>query len=456
MATTTRWMILNLLLVSLVSGSGIAGCTHFSRDGGFDRVIDQAHEEIGKDVRWPRSAAERDKNAAAVAELLAHPLQVDDAVQIALLNNPGLQASFEELGISEADLVQSGRLANPRLTFRHASAAGLYDIEETVTFNVLSLLTMPAAHAAEQRRFGQIQDLTIMRVVELADSTRTAYFTALGARDSLHYAWQVKDAAQTAAELARRMLSAGNWNRLDQAREQAFYTAALQDLARAQLAEETASAALNALLGLAAARAVPLAAQLPDLPQNVVELPNLEQLAMQKRIDLHRMRAEIDELAHRLNLTRASRLVNVLDLGPTRVRNGTGEDPYEKGYEITLEVPIFDSGDARVRKAEALYARSVARLAQAALDARAAVRIGAARYRTAYEIAVRERDEALPDVKAITRQDLLRYNASQISVFELLADARAQIATVNDSIRSTRDFWIAQSHLDTVLIAEPR
>jgi outer membrane protein TolC len=165
------------------------------------------------------------------------------------------------------------------------------------------------------------------------------------------------------------------------------------------------------------------------------------------------MRAEIDELARRLKLTKATRFVNVLDLGPTRVRNGTRQDPFETGYEVSLEVPIFDTGDARVRKSEAIYAQSVERFAQAAIDARAEVRKAESQYRTAFEIAVRERDEIMPIAKLIAQQDLLRYNASLVSVFDLLADARAQIASVNGYIESVRDFWIAKSHLDTALIA---
>jgi hypothetical protein len=40
-------------------------------------------------------------------------------------------------------------------------------------------------------------------------------------------------------------------------------------------------------------------------------------------------------------------------------------------------------------------------------------------------------------------------------VFELLADARAQIASVNNTIESLRDFWIAQADLDMALIGKP-
>jgi outer membrane protein TolC len=185
----------------------------------------------------------------------------------------------------------------------------------------------------------------------------------------------------------------------------------------------------------------------------LVELPNMEQTALQNRIDLQIMRAEMDELARRLKLTKATRFINVLEVGPTRVRNGPRQDPFETGYELSFDVPIFDTGETRVRKSEALYAQSVERFAQAAIDARAEVVKAAAQYRATFDMAVRERDEIMPTRKSIADQDLLRYNASLVSVFDLLADARDRIASVNDYIERVRDFWIAKSHLDTALIA---
>jgi hypothetical protein len=50
---------------------------------------------------------------------------------------------------------------------------------------------------------------------------------------------------------------------------------------------------------------------------------------------------------------------------------------------------------------------------------------------------------------------VLRYNGMLIGVFELLADARTQIASVNASIEALRDFWLAQADLDMALIGKP-
>jgi outer membrane protein TolC len=439
-----------------LSALSVAGCAQFSRDGGFGPIARTTQARIGKEVRWARTPDERAKSERQIAEILEHPLTVDDAVQIALLGNSALQASFEELGISEADLVQSGRLPNPGFTYRHAAAGGVYDIEETLSVNVVALLAAPYLHHAEERRFQEMQSAVTLDIVQLAARTREAYYTALAAGESVRYREQVRAASEAGAELARRMRAAGNWSRLEDARERGFFDDASLSLERARLAETVARENLAQLLALASGSGgFRLAERLPELPATVEEAPDIEKAALDDRIDLGLMRARMDALAAKLHLAKGTRVVNVLEAGPARVRQGAGSEPYETGYEVRLEVPIFDTGEARVRKAEAVYARAVDEFRQAAIDARAEVRKAYARYRASHEIAVRERDEILPLRKSISQEDLKRYDASQISIFDLLADARAESAGVDDYIQSLRDFWIAKSALDTALIGLP-
>ena len=444
------------LFLTMLGALGLGGCAGFTPDGGFDTVANATRTHLGKEVKWPRSAHAQAEVEARVTALLAHPLSVEDAVQIALLNNHTLQAAFEELGISEAELVQAGRLPNPRFDLRHAAAAGQYDIEETLSFNVLALLTMPHAHDIEKRRFAQTQNMSVQRVAQLAKDTREAFYAAVAARQSLNYLQQVRIAAETGAELAHRMVSAGNWNLLDQAREQSFYDDAVQNQWRAQLAEESARERLLGLLGLPAQPSAQppfqLAEVLPELPASLDSLPDVERAVLQERLDLQLMRMHIDELRKSLGLTKSTRFVNVLDIGATRVRQGSREEPYERGYTVTLEVPIFDSGAARVKKSEAIYAQAVDRFTQAAIEARSQIRVAYAGYRAAFEVAQRQRDAVLPLRQSIAQQDLLRYNASLISIFELLSDAREQAISVDGYVQSVRDFWIAKSRLDGALL----
>ncbi len=449
MAPHARWAA-----AAVAAALALGGCTTFSADGGFDPVEKETRARLGKEVRWTRTDEEKAKSQAQVAALTAHVLVVEDAVQIALLNNRGLQAAFEELGISEADLVQSGRLANPRFTLRHAGAAAQYDIEETLSFNVLSLITAPITHDIGKRRFVRAQSAVVIAVVQLAYDTRRAFIAAVAARQSVRYLEQVESAAGAAAELARRMVLAGNWNPLDLARERVFSTEASQRLALAKAADVGAREKLLGLMGLSDAQPVELAQLLPDPPPSIEEPPDVETLVLQNRIDLRLERMQIDELARGLGLTRATRFVNVLDAGPTRVLQGAKSQPYEHGYEVSVEIPIFDGGGARVKRAQAVYEQAVDRFTQDAIDARSQIRRAYAAYRAAFDIARQQHDVVLPARKLMAEQNLLRYNASLISVFELLADARGQIEGAVDYLRSVGDFWTAKSRLDAALLGD--
>ncbi len=444
------------VLVVVLSAFALAGCATFSEDGGFGTVERTAQERIGKAVKWGRTNTDRDAIDKRVAELLAQPLSVDDAVQIALLNNKGLQAGFYDLGISEADLVQAGRLRNPHFSMLRAYHGDDYKIEQALTFNIFSLATIPLAREMEQRRFAQVQQQVAMDVLRLAAETRKAYFTAVAAGETVRYMRQVQAAADAGAELARRMVQAGNWSKLNQAREQGFYADAALNVARAAQAQTVAREQFTRLLGLWGAQIqFKLPERLPDLPQTADDLPNVEQLAMEQRLDLQAVRLETEALAKHLGLTKTTRFINALELGPARVLEGQRSDPFKTGYELSFELPLFDWGGAKVAKAEAIYMQAVNRAAAAAINARSEVRDSYQGYRTSYDIVRHYRDEIVPIRKRIAEENQLRYNGMLIGVFDLLADARAQIASVNAYIEALRDFWLAQSDLQMALIGKP-
>jgi outer membrane protein TolC len=431
----------------------LPGCATFSPDGGFGVVAGQARAHLDKEVSWPRTEDESAKNGAEAARLLAQPLTADAAVQVALLDNRSLQAAFEELGISEAELVQSGRLPNPRFSLRHASAAGAYDIEEGVTVNVLALAAMPAAHDLEKRRFAETQQRVLLAVARLAAQTRGAFIRAVAAAESVHYLEQVELAAGSGAELARRMQAAGNWTVLDRAREQGFEAEAARDLEHAKLEAAAAREALARLLGTPSDESsLHLTDRLPDLPPSAAPAPDEAAALLQERIDLRIGRRRIDALAHELRLVKATRFIDVLDAGPTRVRQGGESSPYERGYEIDFEVPLFDGGGARVRRAEAIYRAAVDRYAQAVVEARSQIRGAAAAYRARFEIARMQRDEVIPRVKAVAGEDLKRYDGALVSVFDLLSDSRSEMSSVDTYIRDVRDFWVAKADLDASML----
>ena len=246
----------------------------------------------------------------------------------------------------------------------------------------------------------------------------------------------------------------GNFNKLQQAREQGFYADAALNLARAEQQHRAARERLTRLLGLWGAQTgFKLPERLPDLPTQPRDLPDIERTALAQRLDVAAARTGAEATARNLGLTRTTRFVNVLELG--LVRNSSNEAPTQKGWEIGFELPLFDWGGARVARAEGIYMQALHRAAETAINARSEVREAYGAYHSAWDIAKHQRDEIVPLKARISEENLLRYNGMLIGVFELLADARSQIASVNGAIDALRDFWIAQADLDMALVGKP-
>lgn len=424
----------------------LAGCASFSSDGGFGDVSSLTQNRVGQAVHFTKGS----DNDAQVQALLGKPLSVDAAVQIALLNSPALKTSFAELGAAEADFVQAGRMRNPSFTFGRVSGGGDAEIDRSVMFDIAGLLTLPVRTKIEKRRFEQVKLLTAARAVQLAHETRRAYFTAVAAAQSAAFAEQVSNAADASSELAERMAKVGNWSKLDQARERAFYQDAVTQLARTKHEALASREQLVRLLGLwGAQQEFVLPDRLPDLPAQPQEIKNAEAQAMAQRLDVLAARRDSESTASALGLTKATAFINVFDAGYQN--KSTPGLPRENGYEISLELPIFDWGGARVAKAESLYMQSVYRTTDIAVKARSEVREAYSAYRTTYDIARHYRDDVVPLRKKISDEVMLRYNGMLASVFELLADSREQLASVNTAIETQRDFWIADNKLQTAI-----
>jgi outer membrane protein TolC len=375
-------------------------------------------------------------------------------VQVALLNNRGLQAELQQLGITEAQVVQAGRLPNPGFAFGRKTRGDEVELEYFLAVNLARLLVMPLINELEARRFEQTQGLVALRVLAIATDTRKAYYQALAAEEGVRYMRQVMQAAEASAELARRMAAVGNFNKLAQLREQGFYADAALNEARAQQSQAAARERLIRRMGLWGMQtAFSLPERLPDLPGEPADQPDIERTAMAQRLDVLGAKLAAQQTAKNLDLTRTTRFINVLEVGVSRTTYNDG--PSQRGWEIGLVLPLFDWGDARVAEAEAIYMQSVHRAAETAVNARSEVREAYGNYRSAYDIARHHRDQIVPLRKQIAEQNLLRYNGMLIGVFELLADARAQIASVNAYIDSLRDFWIAQADLEMALIGKP-
>jgi len=430
--------------------SVVTGCATLSPDGGFADVQRIVKERSFQDARWPRNLAESDAIQASVRETLARPISVDDATRIALINNRELQSTYAELGVADAELVAASWPRNPGFSFSHLQGGGDKEIERGLTVDLVRILTIPLSMRVDRERLEMTRLSIAAEVLDVLAQTRRAYFSAIAAEQASSYMDQVKAAAEAGAELARRMSKAGNWSKLDQAREQIFYADATAQVARMRQAAVAQRERLTRLLGLSGSDIrFELPHRLPDLPDRIADGSDTELRALSARLDVQILKKDLESLATSLGLTKATRFINVLELGP-KSKSETGR-ARKDGYEVSIEIPLFDWTGAKIAKAEYIYMQRVSLAAQLAIDAQSQVRESYAAYRTNYALARHYRDEVVPLRKRISDENQLRYNGMLISVFELLADAREQVISVNASIEALRDFWLAETDLESAM-----
>jgi outer membrane protein TolC len=432
----------------------LSGCASVTPDGGFGDVAATTQARIGAAPQLNRDGAGRGELPPSLRALpvFAHgaPLDMDTAVRIALVNHPGLQATYWNVGIAQADLAQAARPRNPSFDVKRLAGGGALEIERGLTFDLVGILTTPLAARLEARRFEQARRTVAGAIERHAYETRAAWIEAVASRQALDYARRVDTSARASAELAGRMARAGNTNQLELAREQVFHAQAAADLARADQRAAAARERLTRALGLWGKDAdYALPDHLPDLPAAPADLADVERIALEQRLDVQAAKAEAAATAADLGLTRTTRFINVLDLG--YANKSQTDAPAEQGYALTLELPLFDWGGARVARAEARYMQAVSGVQQAAVTARSEARESYLAYRNAYDVARRYRDTVIPLRKKIGREVLLRYNGMLASPQELLADAREQAAAVTAYIEALDTFWTAHAGLEATL-----
>jgi outer membrane protein TolC len=439
-----------------VIGCALLGaCQTFSQDGGLSVTADIAGKTLNKEVIAIRSEQDAVAARTEVERLLKRPLAADSAVQIALLNNRGLQATYNELGIAEAIRVQQSLPPNPQFSVTRMSGSVETEIERQIIASILALATLPARSEIAAERFHQAQLAAALETLRVAAETRRAFYSVVAAQETVELFAQANSAAETMTQLAKRLGETGAMNKLDQARQQAFHSDVAIRLASAQQRASRERERLVRALGLwGNDLKFALPKSLPPLPKRPFVLPTVEQEALRRRVDLQIARIELDTLAKVYGLTNATRFINVLEAGyadKLTKEKQSGENIRDRGFTVSFEVPLFDFGEARVREAEQAYMQAVNRLAHKAVNVRSEAREAYRNYRSSYDIASHYQRDVLPLRKIISDEMMLQYGAMQVDVFTLLLEAQQKLNVSAAAADAFRDFWLASTDLSTAM-----
>lgn len=421
-----------------------------AKESPFQPVEKAVHERTGAALRWQQNAAAREEALAQVRTLLKKPLTVNNAVQIALLNNRDLLATFEDAGVSAADLREAGLLKNPsidlslRFPDRPPSAS---DAEEAVVFDILDLLMLPLRKrvAAEQLAAAQLR--VAAEALRLVAEVKSEMYWLQGEKAMLAHRATMVDLNATALDLAQRQHEAGNITDLALARQQAAYNTARLAFAAAENEQREHREKLNRLLSLwGADTGWKLSEGLPALPENDVPLRGLESLAVAQRLDLAAAQKELASLVRALGLTKSYRYIGALEFGVDTERNPDRSNV--TGPTLRLEVPLFNQGQARVAKGEAELRRAERKVEGLAIDIRADVRALHDKLAALRETARFYQGEIVPTQRAVTSGTQLQYNGMLTGNYDLFTARAEQADAEQKSLETLRDYWMTRAELE--------
>jgi len=433
-------------LIFLPAVLAIAGCAHVDPQPAFAALANTVHLRTGKRVQWNRGTAQDAEAQAAISALLRQPLSADSAVQIALLNNHNLQATYEELGIAQADLVEAGLLRNPIFTFERRFPGQAMEVDVLKEF--IDIVLLPLRKRIAEAQFQAAKLRVGHEVLNLAAEVRAAFYGYQGDQQLVDLRKTVADATERSAETALRLQQAGNLKNLDLANEQASHAEAKIELAKAQSKGTQNREKLNKLIGAYGAQTNwTVAARLPQLPSYEISTVPLESRAIEQRLDLAAARQDVVAIARGAGLTRLDAIFSERnEIGAHYERETTGE--YSIGPSVNLPIPIFNQGQTAVARGGAKLRQSQQRYLALATDIRSDVRSARDRMLLARQQVEYFKSTALPARTRVTEESQLEYNAMQLGPFQLLQAKQEEVKTGAESVEALRDYWVARSELE--------
>jgi cobalt-zinc-cadmium efflux system outer membrane protein len=430
----------------VLSASWLAGCAHVDPNPAFADVARTVHLRTGKRVQWNRGSAEDAQAQAAAASLLNRPLTADSAVQVALLNNRNLQATYEELGIAQADLVEAGLLKNPVFLFERRLPGQAMEIDVLQQFLDIMLLPLRKRIAAAQFEAAKLQ--VGHEILNVAADVRAAFYQHQGDQQLIEMRQTVAEATERSAEIALKMREAGNLRDLDLASEHATHAQTKIDLAKAQASAVESREKLNKLMGVFGTQTKwTVASRLPQLPGNEISTSRIESRAIQQRLDLAAARQTFIAQSRARGIAPIEAVLQQGEIG-THYEHEVEGGVHSVGPSISAPIPIFNQGQPASARANARTRQAAQRYLALAADVRSDVRAARDRMLLARRQVEYFKSTALPARTRVTEESQLQYNAMQITPFQLLQAKQEEVKTAADSIEALRDYWVAHAELE--------
>ncbi len=418
------------------------------------KVTEQSGVTVQNLSRNPAKAPMR-----APEDLAAEQLSLDAAIKIALTNNSEIQAVFQDIGISRADVWQATLFRNPTfegfVRFPNHDTVGEGDetrsaqnnVELSVSQDFIDVLLMPFKRRIATAEYKAVKLRVADVILSFILEVKRTYYAAQAAEQTRELQKTVLEAAEAAVELGERQLKAGNIKELDFSIEHAAYEETKLEYEKIRAEELLAREPLNQLMGLAGSDAAvwKINSSLPDLPETDPKLEDLETLALSQRLDLAAIREQTKALKRRLSATRFG-IIPEAEVGINTEKEVDGGRV--TGPTWNVEVPVWDQQLAQGSKVKAQWRQSRFREASYEVKVRSEVRQAMINLEKARTAAEAYRDKIIPDREKIVALYLKDYNYMLSGVYQLLNAKQAEIHARLEYIESIKDYWTSLAALE--------
>lgn len=429
----------------------LTGCASVQTGQEWERVRAFAVERTGVETRWEQSEDDVKKTQEEVGRLLSDGLTMDDAVGIALLNNRDLQATFEEIGIAKADLVQAGLYTNPDLgaVFRFPFGGGGVSVEGEGLMNIADFWRIPLRKKTAAAKLEASIFIVSDEILKTQAETKIAYteYIALsGIRD------EVKKLREQAEELKDHLhyrREFGLANDLDVYLADAEVLDVSVELARIEEKLQVARIRLNRVLGLTMEQYDYEVTG--NLSGEFRQLPGAETLmafAFSQRPDIQAAKLKIEESRRILALERKS-IFRDLAIGAAYARESDGTDFLGPG--LAVRIPLFDQNQARIARAEFRMRQAEKEMEAKTGRVREEISAVLESIVLAREQSTMIRDQLLPVRRRAVAYAEEYFNAMQLNMLYLI-DARHKLSEAQKRfLEAVRDFIHKEIELEKTL-----
>ncbi len=437
--------------LSLLALLTLGGCAAVRPQAAFDDVRQTLAGRTDVRVEWSTGSPGDAGVQAEIDRLLADSLTADAAVQIAVLNNRRLQATYEDLGVAQAELVQAGLLGNP--VFRGSAGfpfdgAGSTSLGLGVALQFLDVFAIPLRRSVAQDEYQAARVRVAEAVLDLAAETRVAFVQAQAARLRVAFQQRAVANAEAGYQAALLLREAGNVPSVELLAEQALYEQARLDLLAAQAEAGERREALARRLGVFGARAeFVVAGVLPPVPAQDLDLSDLESQAVAASLAVEAARLDAAAVGRRLGLTRLQTALPDLEIGGEAERD---DGEWRAGPEVEIALPLLDQGQARRAAVQSELRRRQALVYATAVDVRSAARVLALRLEARARVARQYQAVVLPLRAEVTAQTVRQYNAMQTGVFGLLQAQAAEVDAARRYADALAGYWTARADVEAL------